>query len=88
MARQRRGRRKGTRRPSFSTIHPAAAGLDVGSRFHVVAVAPERDAEPVRTFQSFTNDLGRLADWLHEVGITTVAMVVDRRVLDSRLRDA
>ena len=49
MARQRRARRKGTRRASFSTIHPAAAGLDVGSRFHVVAVAPERDAEPVRT---------------------------------------
>jgi transposase len=48
--------------------------LDVGSRFHVVAVAGDRDIEPVRTFDSFTNDLYRLADWLAEVGITTVAM--------------
>ena len=46
----------------------------MGSRFHVVAVAPDRDAEPVRTFQSFTQDLHRLADWLKTVGITTVAM--------------
>lgn len=74
MARKRTTKRKGTRRRSFSTVHPDAAGLDVGSRFHVVAVAAERDAEPVRTFQSFTNDLHRLADWLAEVGITTVAM--------------
>ncbi|MCY4513868.1 MAG: IS110 family transposase, partial [Candidatus Tectomicrobia bacterium] len=40
-------------RGRFSTIHSDAAGIDVGSRFHVVAVAPDRDAEPVRTFQSF-----------------------------------
>ena len=61
-------------RGRFSTIHSDAAGIDVGSRFHVVAVAPDRDAEPVRTFQSFTQDLHRLADWLKAVGITTVAM--------------
>ncbi len=61
-------------RGRFSTIHSDAAGIDVGSRFHVVAVAPDRDAEPVRTFQSFTQDLHRLADWLKTVGITTVAM--------------
>src|SRR4051812_35867042 len=28
----------------------------------------------VRTFRSFTGDLHRLADWLKEVGITTIAM--------------
>ena len=66
---------KGQRaRGRFSTIHCDATGIDVGSRFHVVAVAPDRDAEPVRTFQSFTQDLHRLADWLKTVGITTVAM--------------
>ena len=74
MARKTATKSKGTRRRSFSTVHPDAAGLDVGSRFHVVAVGAERDAESVRTFQSFTNDLYRLADWLAEVGITTVAM--------------
>lgn len=58
----------------FSTVHPHAAGIDIGSRFHVVAVAADRDDEPVRTFSSFTGDLHRLADWLTSVGITTVAM--------------
>lgn len=65
------------RRPSsrgLSTIHAHAAGLDVGSTFHVVAVPPERSDEPVRTFRSFTGDLHRLADWLRDVGVTTIAM--------------
>lgn len=59
---------------TMAPIHPDAAGLDVGSRFHVVAVAADRDVEPVRSFQSFTGDLHALADWLESVGITTVAM--------------
>lgn len=55
-------------------IHRHAAGIDIGSTFHVVAVPAEADAEPVRTFRSFTGDLHRLADWLTSVGITTIAM--------------
>jgi hypothetical protein len=55
-------------------IHEDAAGLDVGATFHVVAVPADRDAEPVRTFQSFTADLHALADWLQAVGIRTIAM--------------
>ena len=58
----------------LSTIHPNAAGLDVGATFHVVAVPADRDAPPVRTFRTFSGDLHQLADWLTEVGITTVAM--------------
>lgn len=58
----------------FSTVHGDAAAIDVGAQFHVVAVAPERDSQPVRTFRSFTDDLHRLADWLEQGGITTVAM--------------
>ena len=46
----------------FSTLHPNAEGIDVGSQFHVVAVPADRDDEPVRTFQSFTGDLHRLTD--------------------------
>lgn len=65
-------RRKRQRR--LSVIQENAAGIDVGATFHVVAVPPDRSAEPVRSFPSFTGDLERLADWLHEVGITTVAM--------------
>lgn len=59
---------------TMPTIHAYAAGLDVGSTFHVVAVPRERADESVRTFQSFTEDLYRLADWLRDVGVTTVAM--------------
>ena len=55
-------------------VHPDAAAIDVGARFHVVAVAATCDPEPVRTFRAFTNDLHRLADWLEQVGVTTVAM--------------
>jgi transposase len=58
----------------LSTIHPDAAGIDIGSTFHVVAVPRDRDEQPVRTFRTFSGDLHQLADWLHAVGITTVAM--------------
>ncbi len=59
---------------SFSVVHPHAAGIDIGSTFHVVAVPPECDDNPVRRFQSFTADLHRLSQWLREVGVTSVAM--------------
>ena len=39
-----------------------AAGIDVGNAEHYVAVAAERDPEPVRTFGSFTADLHRMAN--------------------------
>lgn len=63
-------------RPSnpFSTIHSHAAGIDIGATAHVVAVAPDRDLAPVRTFRTFSGDLHQLADWLRSVGITTIAM--------------
>lgn len=58
----------------MKVVHGHAAGIDVGSRFHVVAVAADRSEEPVRSFDTFTGELHRLADWLTEVGVTTVAM--------------
>src|SRR5437762_14216797 len=69
-SRDTRGRSSG----QLTTINPNAAGLDVGSTFHVVAVPAGRDDQPVRTFRTFSGDLHRLADWLEETGITTVAM--------------
>ena len=59
---------------TFKPVNPNAAGIDIGSRFHVVAVSKELDEEPVRSFDSFTGDLNRLADWLEQCGIETVAM--------------
>lgn len=69
-SKQTRGRSSGR----LSTVNPHAAGLDVGATFHVVAVPGDRDERPVRTFRTFSGDLHQLADWLTEVGVTTVAM--------------
>src|SRR5690606_33952218 len=66
--------KKRRRQRRLSIVHRHAAGIDIGSTFHVVAVPADRTEEAVRTFQSFTGDLHRLADWLQEVGVTTVAM--------------
>ena len=72
-------------------IHPYAAGIDIGSRFHVVAVSPDLCDEPVQTFQAFTNDLQRMANWLVATGTKTVVMdstgvywVAAYEVLESR----
>ena len=59
--------------PHLPVVYSSAAGIDIGSRFHVAAVAPERIAESVRTFSSFTHDLNELADWLSAAGINSVA---------------
>lgn len=66
---KKRGRSK-----RLSMLNANAGGIDVGSQFHVVAVPADRDDEPVRSFQSFTGDLHRLADWLLACRIDTVAM--------------
>jgi transposase len=63
-----------TRSKTLPVIHRHAAGIDIGSKFHVVAVPRDADDEPVRTFSTFTGDLHRLAEWLASLGITTVAM--------------
>ncbi|WDH37240.1 IS110 family transposase [Pseudomonas chlororaphis] len=55
-------------------IHDHAAGIDIGSRFHVVAVPADLAKDSVQTFQAFTSDLERLANWLVNLDITTVAM--------------
>lgn len=57
-----------------SMINPDAAGIDIGSSFHFVAVPADRSASPVRRFGSFTKDLHDLAKWLKECQIKTVAM--------------
>ena len=55
-------------------VHPDAAGMDVHSEFHFVAVPAGRAAESVRRFGAFTEDLERLADGLQTCGVRSVAM--------------
>lgn len=58
----------------FQQMNPHAAGIDVGSRSHFVAVPESADEMPVRELSCFTRDLHRLADWLDACGVKTVAM--------------
>jgi hypothetical protein len=62
------------RKRQFELAYPNAAGIDIGSASHYVAVPPDRADDPVREFKSFTEDLEALADWLSACAVDTVAM--------------
>jgi transposase len=55
-------------------INPLAAGIDIGSCSHWVAVDPSLCDRPVREIAAYTGDLHSLADWLIDCGVVTVAM--------------
>jgi transposase len=55
-------------------INKMAAGIDIGSKSHWVAVPEGCDEIYVREFKSFTTDLYELVDWLEKCGIETVVM--------------
>jgi transposase len=80
MAKPARSRRSRTPRvprttnPTPPVVHPDAAGIDVGATHLYVALPPDRSAQPVRVFETFTQDLEALAAWLKAHGITSVAM--------------
>ncbi len=81
-------------------ININAAGIDVGSDRHFVAVPEGRDTESVREFGTFTADLEAIGDWLEKCGVSTVAMestgvywiplfeVLERRGFEVKLVDA
>lgn len=59
---------------SLRVVHAHAAGIDIGSREHYVAVDPSGHGEPVKSFGCTTSDLMAMGRWLKECGVTTVAM--------------
>ena len=81
-------------------INLNAAGIDIGSERHMVAVPEGRDEVSVREFGTFTADLEALAAWLKQCGVTTVAMestgvywiplfeLLERRGFEVKLVDA
>ena len=81
-------------------INLNAAGIDIGSEHHMVAVPEGRDEVSVREFGTFTADLEALAAWLKKCGITSVAMeatgvywipvfeLLERRGFEVKLVDA
>jgi len=67
--------KKERRQPAgLPIINPDAAGIDVGSEEHWVAVPGDRDEQPVRCFGCFTADLHEMARWLKACKVTTIAM--------------
>lgn len=70
-----RSRKNGKKiRPATPMINPNTAGIDIGATEMWAAVPAERDEEPVRRFDTFTEDLHVLVAWLKDCGITSVAM--------------
>src|SRR5207302_1856793 len=86
--------------PQLQHMNLNAAGIDIGSERHLVAVPEERDPVSVREFGTFTADLEALATWLKQCGVTTVAMestgvywiplfeLLERRGFEVKLVDA
>jgi transposase len=70
----RRGRDKGKGKSELRRINPRAAGIDIGSASHWVAIDPSLSEWPVREFAAYTGDIQALASWLIEHGVETVAM--------------
>lgn len=57
---------------SMQVVNPHAAGIDVGSRSHWVAVG--QSEKDVREYEVFNQDLFAMAEWLKERNVKTVAM--------------
>ena len=72
---------------NLDIVHPAAAGIDIGSRSFYVDAGEEN----IRVFPTFTDDCNALRDYLLLQKVTTVAMEstgVYRVVLYSVLEEA
>jgi transposase len=65
---------KKPKQQKLNFINPNAAGVDIGSRSHFVAIPEGRCEKSVREFSTFTNNLLELVSWLKQNKITTVAM--------------
>jgi len=69
MEKEKDGKRK---HEKMDIVHAHAAGIDVGSSSHYVAVG--QSAESVREFGCYTSDLHELCKWLQSEGVNQVAL--------------
>jgi hypothetical protein len=78
---KKKGKSKGNGKSSamLVTLQPDAAGVDIGAEEIYVAVPPDRDENPVRSFSTFTRDLNEMADWLTQCRIRTKTRKVKNR---------
>src|SRR5215472_6389409 len=59
---------------NLEVVHAQAAGIDIGNESHYVALPPSLDPQPVRCFGCTTAELKKMAEWLTQSGIRTVAL--------------
>lgn len=57
---------------SLQVINEYAAGINIGSRFHMVVI--DQLKENVRQFGVYSKDHQQLIDYLHNAGVTSIAM--------------
>ena len=57
---------------TLEVVNPNAAGIDIGSRSHWVAVG--QNAEDVKEFGVYSEDHQKMVEWLLAHGVTTIAM--------------
>jgi transposase len=72
-----KGKRTTRRKPKqgLRVLRPNVAGIDLGSREHYVSCPPRPEGEPnVQYFGTTTPELNRLADWLEQQRVESVAM--------------
>lgn len=62
------------KKSQLEILYPDCAGIDIGKAKHYVAVDPDRFDEPVRAFESFTEDLESMVQWLLACHVRLVAM--------------
>jgi transposase len=63
---------KKKKRMDLEIVNPNAAGIDIGSRSHYVAVG--QGSDQVKEFGVYAEDHLTLIEWLQENEITTIAM--------------
>lgn len=74
MAQARKRSQKEKKAAEMPVLNANAAGIDIGATEIYVAVHPDSDPEPVRSFATFTQDLHQVADWLTVCKVSSVAM--------------
>lgn len=74
MTSTRQRRRLSAITEAMTITNPLAAGIDIGSRFHAVAIPSHLVKENCRTFGVTTPDLLEMAAWLNQYGITSVVL--------------
>jgi len=70
----KKGKRNEKKATELPILKPKAAGINIGATEIYVALHPDCDPQPVRSFATFTEDLHRLADWLKAHAVDSVAM--------------